>query len=95
MMGASVTPWPGSTMMDRVTLDDIPHKGKFLDDSPNATHTDCETDGIRFTKHFSLTISIEVSAREISLHNSQWFFAFFFAKRKKKLRAFSIIDFYH
>lgn len=30
MMGASVTPWPGTTMMDRVSLDDIPHKGKIL-----------------------------------------------------------------
>lgn len=27
MMGASVTPWPSTTMMDRVSLDDIPHKG--------------------------------------------------------------------
>lgn len=29
MMGASVTPWPGTTMMDRVSLDDIPHKGNI------------------------------------------------------------------
>lgn len=29
MMGASV-PWPGTTMMDRVTLDDIPHKGNIF-----------------------------------------------------------------
>lgn len=27
MMGASVAPWPSSTMMDRVSLDDLPHKG--------------------------------------------------------------------
>uniref|UniRef100_A0A336M8V6 CSON006864 protein n=1 Tax=Culicoides sonorensis TaxID=179676 RepID=A0A336M8V6_CULSO len=26
MMGAAVTPWPG-TMMDRMSLDDMPHKG--------------------------------------------------------------------
>lgn len=27
-MGAAVTPWPG-TMMDRMSLDDMPHKGEF------------------------------------------------------------------
>lgn len=29
MLGAAVTPWPGSTMMDIVSLDEMPHKGKY------------------------------------------------------------------
>lgn len=28
-MGAAVTPWPGS-MMDRVGLDDMTHKGEYI-----------------------------------------------------------------
>ncbi|XP_031632545.1 paired box protein Pax-6 isoform X1 [Contarinia nasturtii] len=44
MMGASVTPWPGTTMMDRVTLDDIPHKARVqyqmsADFQPDSSHS--------------------------------------------------------
>lgn len=36
-MGAAVTPWHGS-IMDRVSLDDMPHKGNIIDYRPKTTN---------------------------------------------------------